>query len=313
MNTPIMVPLDGSTFAEHALTTAMDLTCWTGQRLHAVRVHVPTAMSDAGEDRSVAGAAVTRAEEERYLREIADQCATRAGLAVRTALVDGPIATALATYVQDHDIGMVIMTSHGRGGISRTWLGSVADALVRRVRVPVLMLRPCPCCGELKPLTHVHHIVVPVDGSDLSARILGPAARFGAAWDARLTLLHLLPAPIGRPPDDAAMHEARDDAELVLDELAAPLRARGHRVDVVVLVDGHPANAILDYAATHHADAIAMATRGRGGWDRIALGSVADKVLRGSVLPVLLYRPSHRDAAPVDSLLAEEPAILRAG
>jgi nucleotide-binding universal stress UspA family protein len=316
MNTPIMVPLDGSAFAEQALSTAIDLTCWTGQRLHAVRVHVPPQTSEDDGKGSGAERRSVRAEEERYLREIADRCGATAGLAIRTALLDGAIPTTLATYVNEHDIGLVVMTSHGRGGISRMWLGSVADALARRVRVPVLLLRPCPSCGESKTLTHLHHVLVPVDGSELSARILEPAARFGAAWDARITLLHVLTPASGRHAGFASVDEARGDAEMILDELAAPLRSRGHRVDIAVINADAPANAILDYAASHDVGAIAMATRGHGSWRRLAVGSVADKIMRASVLPLLLYRPpgiTGMALSETTSKSAERRELLRTG
>jgi nucleotide-binding universal stress UspA family protein len=316
MNTRIMVPLDGSAFAEQALSTAVDLTCWTGQRLHAVRVHVPPQTSEGAGKGSESEGRSARAEEERYLREIADRCSATAGLAIRTALLDGAIPTTLATYINEHDIGLVVMTSHGRGGISRMWLGSVADALVRRVRIPVLLLRPCPSCGESKALNHLRHVLVPVDGSELSARILEPAARFGAAWDARITLLHVLTPASGRHADSASVDEARSDAEMILDELAAPLRRRGHRVDIAAITGDAPANAILDYAAAHDVGAIAMATRGRGSLRRLAVGSVADKIMRAFVLPLLLYRPPGiigMALRETTSKSAEGRALLRTG
>jgi nucleotide-binding universal stress UspA family protein len=314
MNTPILVPLDGSTFAEQALPTAIDLAARTGRRLQLVRVHVPRSSptdvpGDARWD------ALVHEEGEDYLRGIADRCQREAGLVVRTELLDGTIATALATYVQERGIGLVVMTTHGHGGISRAWVGSVADALVRRVRVPVLLLRPCDRCSPLLVAPRAHHVLIPVDGSELSARILEPAFQLGGLWGAHFTLLHVLPPerPGSRAVDGP--DDPRSFAELVLDELAAPLRARGATIDIAVVEGSVPANTILDFAASNAVDAIAIATRGRGGWERVAIGSVADKVMRGSMLPMLLFRPPSLVPQEGDVLpVAPAPTLLqRAG
>jgi nucleotide-binding universal stress UspA family protein len=232
---------------------------------------------------------------------------------VRTEVLRGAIATELATYAQTYDVGLVVMTSHGQGGISRAWLGSVAGALVRRMRVPVLMLRPDAADRLDAPLVRPRNLLVPIDGSRDSARVLGPAAVLGTVWGARLTLLHVLPPTAPRLA--GAERADEDAAELELDELAAPLRRRGYVVDVAVVRGESAAKAILDYAAAHAVDAIAMATRGRGGWERVAIGSVADKVLRGALLPLVLFRPPGAGAAEeAAARVSMEPArMLMAG
>jgi nucleotide-binding universal stress UspA family protein len=93
------------------------------------------------------------------------------------------------------------------------------------------------------------------------------------------------------------MEQERRTALEQLDAAAQRMRARGLDVDTVLVEDAMPAAAILEFAAENAVDMIALATRGRGGWSRVALGSVADKVMRGSLLPVLLYRPPLVSAA----------------
>ena len=89
----------------------------------------------------------------------------------------------------------------------------------------------------------------------------------------------------------AGHHAALAQAREKLEATAARLRQRGLTVDVAVVSDTVPAHAILEWAASNPVDVIALATHGRGGWSRLALGSVADKVLRGAAVPLLLYRP----------------------
>jgi nucleotide-binding universal stress UspA family protein len=302
----ILVPLDGSTFAEHALPVAIDLARRTGSRLHLVQVHEQPAFPVDPNGLIAEYAEWEHAmmlREEEYLRATANRCMETAGLAARTELLEGPPANALATYANELESGMVVMTTHGRGGISRAWVGSVADALVRRCRVPVLLLRPPTTAGNGRDALLPRHVLIPTDGSALSERIIEPALALGTLGGARYTLLRVaLPVPlvpVGSTPGRQRELAERERMQAVhqLDAVARPLRARGIDVETVVVHDSLPATAILEFAAENAVDMIALATRGRGGWSRVALGSVADKVMRGSLLPVLLYRPPVPEAA----------------
>jgi nucleotide-binding universal stress UspA family protein len=298
----ILVPLDGSPFAENAVAVALDAARRTGARLHLVQVHEPAtprswpdgqAMYDERWDGAL------RAREDEYLRSLAHRCMERAGVAPVTELLDGPVAASLAGYATEMGIDRIIMTTHGRGGISRAWMGSVADALVRRASVPILLVRPKTDEADWDRPFSLNHVLVPLDGSDLSAAILQPAVELAQLTGAQLTLLRVvLPLPFVAAPYTAGpsfnqegASQSRVNAIQYLKAVAEPLRQRGLRVEVDTLFHTSPAIGILDYAATHSVDTIAMATHGRGGWSRVALGSVADKVMRGSMMPVLLYRP----------------------
>lgn len=299
----ILVPLDGSTFAEHAVPVAMALARSAGARLHLVQVHevpvVPTSPDllvpyDAQWDSAL------RQQEEEYLQSVANRIAERAGLQSRTELLSGPAEMALATYAREMEVDLVVMTTHGRSGLSRMWLGSVADGVIRRSQVPVLLLRPSHAELDYEEELRPAHILCPLDGSELSRGIIDAALWIGGLSEARYTLLRVtLPIPLLRPqivtPESGnearLMEEEQSHVRAEMEQLAAPLRARGLQVETAVVSHGVPAVAILDYAATHAVDLIALATHGRGGWSRLALGSVADKVLRGSMMPVLVYRP----------------------
>jgi len=295
----IMVPLDGSTFAEHAIPAALGVAEASEAQLHLVQVHelpfVPTSPElmvpyDAGQDERL------RAREREYLLGIANRLADQRGLTVRTELVDGQPPVALATYAQDSGIDLVVMTTHGRSGLSRAWLGSVADGVVRRSGVPVLLLRPHAEEAELEEAVRPSHILIPLDGSALSRGVVDAAVELGTLSRARYTLLRVvLAVPLIRrsldtdidPYHEENLQEARAD----LERAAASLRERGLDVEIAAVSGSIPAMAILEFAQERGVDLIAMATHGRGGWSRIALGSVADKVLRGANVPVLVVRP----------------------
>jgi nucleotide-binding universal stress UspA family protein len=257
-----------------------------------------------------------RAREEEYLRSLAHRCMERAGISPVVELLDGPVANALGGYAAEAGVDQVIMTTHGRGGISRAWMGSVADALVRSCAVPLLLVRPKAEAPDWDRGFTASHILVPLDGSELSESILDAALELGRLSGAEFTLLRVvLPLPFVAAPytagpafNEEGAAQSRANAGQYLEAVAARLRSRGARVAVDTIFHTSPAVGILDYAATHSVDAIAMATHGRGGWSRVALGSVADKVMRGTLMPVLLYRPPARPVQPATKDAAQGSA-----
>lgn len=306
MSVRILVPLDGSAFSEQALQYAFGIVRRSGAELHLVRVHtLPTA------DWLASGASAAtlqvnedlRRADELYLDRMAEYAALHVEAAPRTALLSGAIAPALDEYIQSHGIDLVIMTTHGRTGLSRAWIGSVADALVRTTSVPVLLLRPR--ANEMPsqpPSFAIDHILVPIDETDLSTEILAPALELGRWTGARFTLVQIISPPIAIPSADAIALplqfaravELRVEAATRLEELARRLHAQGHDVDTVIVIHGQAAHGILEQAAGMKADLIAMSTHGRRGFARFALGSVADKVVRGTSVPLLLWKPPGR-------------------
>ncbi len=305
MSAQIMVPLDGSDFSEQALRYAYQLAWRMNAKLHLVKVQ--TRESVAAEALFVdSHGAGTRAADEQYLARIRDPGLLELKTEPATAVLKGPVVNALATYIRDQNIELVIMTTHGRGGLSRAWIGSVADKLIRRVNIPVLLLRPRK--GEttrLGPGFELDHIVIPLDGSEESERAIEPALALGNLTWARYTLLQvvspfmLIAASEAAPPQQQEEHyaELRANAARYLNRVAERLRAEGHLVDTAVVIQPQLAAGIIEQAVWTEASLIAMATHGRSGLQRLALGSVADKVMRGSTVPLLLLRPGHREVA----------------
>lgn len=297
----ILVPLDGSTFSEHALPVAAKLAREAGAELYLIQVH-ETAIGGIYPNGVPAfdtrWNAELRLQEQEYLRAAAGRCMAREGVSARTDLLDGVAPVAIARFATELDIDLIVMTTHGRGGISRAWIGSVADALVRRGGAPVMLIRPHHDELVWDAAAPMHNVLIPLDGSELSETILEHAIAIGELTHATYTLLRVvLPVPYFAPTVtaapffvDAMTPETAEQATAYLERVAGTLRARGFHVGTATVVHSMPAAAILDYAATHAIDSIAMATHGRGGWSRLALGSVADSVMRGSLLPILLYR-----------------------
>ena len=210
----------------------------------------------------------------------------------------GSVVAELDEHARNANADLLVMTTHGRGPLRRAWLGSVADGLLRRTPCPILAIRP----GEGEQLQleerQFHHLLVTLDGSSESREILPFAAAFAHAFGARITLLRVIPPhfPVSSPFTShvgqgyQGLKEEKRIVRETLETEAGPLREGGLRIGVEVVSGVHPAEGILEFAAGGEVDLVAMATHGRGGVARLILGSVADKVIRGGTVPVLLQR-----------------------
>ena len=292
----IMVPLDGSKFAEAALPLALTLSRKTGASLHVVTVIEPVP-AFAYEEWASAAEEWTK----EYLAKLGENVSAHAGGAVTSSVLSGHVVDALQKEAGAKQVDLVVMASHGRGTISRLWLGSVADRFVRQADRPVLLVRPDE--SNLPGLDHdasYDNLLVPLDGSDLSESALTHATDFGELFGSayHLTRIVAYPIDLASPylPHTAQMNqkvleEAKDRAAEYLEKHAERMRRRGLRVTTSVTVDGQAGHGILLEAEAVGSDAIAMATHGRQGLSRALIGSTADKVLRGTHLPLLLHRP----------------------
>jgi nucleotide-binding universal stress UspA family protein len=221
--------------------------------------------------------------------------------------MQGGASEMICERAKEIDADLIVMTSHARTGFGRMWLGSVADALVRNATIPVLMLHPVERLSDREAAKRLFkHVLLPIDGSSLAAEAVGPATDMARASGADLTLLRIVApvplvsaydvtVPLAYPPlvpDEAATRQVVREVEAELDEIAQPLHeAHGLTVHTAVLVSERTASSIIDYARAHDVDLIAMCTHGRGA-TRLLVGSVADALLRGSGVPVLLQRPA---------------------
>jgi nucleotide-binding universal stress UspA family protein len=286
----ILVPLDGSKLAEQALPLALSIARRAHANLKLVRVHRPGAQLTPGNRK-----AVTQGEQN-YLTAMA----AAAGMPAETALLDGPVASTLCKHAQEVRASLMVMTTHGRGPLSRFWLGSTTDDLVRHTPVPLLVFRPHPDKPPAADFAF-HRILVPLDGSDVAEEAIGPAAEMARIMGARLTFLRVVePVPLVAPDglvytpatlDTSLMDELNDQAQKYVDHAAARWQGEGLTVETRVIVNDLPAAAVLEAAAGH--DLIAVATHGRSRMARLFLGSVADKVVRGAACPVLVVRHPH--------------------
>lgn len=300
----ILVPLDGSELAEQALPVGASLARKAGATLHLVSVHEPMPVTPMPPEMPALPFDLeegVRAELAEYLESVA--AVARAGLTtpVTTSVPTGPAAVALCDYVESQPVDLVVMTTHGRGGLSRWWLGSVADRMLRRLEVPALLLHP----RDLPQPTEFPRIVVALDG-EIEEPVMTAALALADSTPATRYILTrvvepgipVLTALAARPAHLPPLWTERRavEARSYLARLADQLRTCGRDVTSQVLVGRGVAAQVLELAGAFGADCVVVGTHGARGMERVLLGSVADKIVRGAEVPVLVA-PARRLAA----------------
>jgi nucleotide-binding universal stress UspA family protein len=313
MHASIMVPLDGSPMGDTAVAMAATLAQQSGATLELVHVHASLVYPsgalpfDRRDDDEAPN--VRRAQ----LGALAARLRATTGLAVQPTFLTGPVVATLLAHVAARRPDLIVMTTHGLGGPGRFLLGSVADALLRRSGVPVLLGHPgagLAASGPPSGEPAFRHVLIPLDGSERAEAVIPHAVALADPDTTAFTLLSVVvpllvtadrwsdtpPATAGpaerhweEPFDVVERHERETSA--YLEQVAAELRQCSMTVTTRVVVHSQAAQAILDVAAECHADVIAIATHGRHPLSRWVIGSVADWIVRGREVPVLVFRP----------------------
>jgi nucleotide-binding universal stress UspA family protein len=258
----IVVPLDGSAFAQRALPVAVPLASRLGADLLLMSTPVE-------EDPDTV---------RRYLDAVA---AFAANVPVEVCVVpDGDPAGAIGRVASEGPDRMVCMTTHGRGRFRWAALGSIAEAVVRDATRPVLLVGPH---GVLpSPDGFTDHVVVCVDGSPSGPAALGPACEWAHALQGDLTLAY-----VAHPLDvQDAVHP-----EELLGPLEQRVRAEGIPLHTRIARGSYVVGALLDVAAEPPATLVVMAAHARTGIARVALGSVTMGVVNSALCPVLVVPP----------------------
>jgi nucleotide-binding universal stress UspA family protein len=293
----VMVPLDGSPLSQQALGIAAGIARREGAALHLVTVIAPLGTLPTGGEGFAHDYAVEQALHEgfrRYLDERAGAVRRQEpGVPVTGSVLDGRVAGTLARYARDEDIDLIVMTTHGWGGLKRLWLGSVAQALVHRAHCPTLLMRP----SDAAPAFGLRRILVALETADDADVLLEPALALGTlVEDAHYTLLQVIQLQpplllrIAGIPDRSVrdwVGQIAREADRRLDRIAARLRHRGITAEGRVQVESGAADQILRFARRSGCDLIVVGSRATG-LERAVFGSVADKVVRGATQMVLV-------------------------
>lgn len=292
----ILVPLDGSEVAEVALPCAEQLA----GRLGSEVILMSVARSDEEQDRYVFQSYLQKAVEAtkqgaaRHLEKGAGEA-----VKVEPMILAGDAAEAIVDYADKSDIGLIVMATHGRSGIRRWALGSVADKVLRATKRPVVLIRAKGARPDVREKGVLRKALVPLDGSKESERVVPYIANLASNLGVEVTLLQVVAiahhvyisadAPVQVPYTSEEMEPLKVTAESYLKKVGSGLGKKSIATKCEVRI-GAAAHEIIKLADEINADMVAMSTHGRSGVGRWVFGSVAEKVVRSGHTPVLLVR-----------------------
>jgi len=290
----ILVPLDGSEAAEAVLPYVEHIATATNARvLLFAAVDRPRDWGgDTGGD--LKG---ERHEAESYLRRLQARLASATGNDVEIEVATAAPAEAVLAACEKTQPDLIAMTTHGRSGVARWVLGSVTTKLLHATHTPMLVVRPS-AEGKQSDAPALAKILVPLDGSQLSASVLPFAGDLAKPLGATIVLFHSVVEPVLTYPgaeaigfDTHVLEEKESGAQNFLSAAANDLAAGGVKAATIATI-GNATDGIVWAAEREGAGLIVMSTHGRSGIGRVVLGSVADAVVRRTSLPVIIVRPT---------------------
>jgi nucleotide-binding universal stress UspA family protein len=291
----ILFPTDFSELADAALDHALALAQKHGAVLHMLHAVVLHADDPNDPARHFPNAEEIRVRlEDTAEGRMADQLAERSAgelevvRAQRRGISTAPV---ILEYADEIDADIIVMSTHGRRGLSHALIGSVTEEVVRLSERPVLTIRG-PAAVSTGPW--IENVLVPVDFSRHSEHAVDHAREFCRAYQARMHLLHVFEQPV-TPEVYVGVTGAPSDFSLVESSLREALRGVATRAGAEVQTqihvrEGRAVSGILAAAEEIGADLIVIATHGLGGLTHVMLGSVTDKVLRRAACPVLTVK-----------------------
>jgi nucleotide-binding universal stress UspA family protein len=279
----IVVPLDGSLTAEAILPHVRRVLYRNDSEVILVQAVVPAPVENS---MIIAEAQLGAARE--YILGQVDHL-ERAGVRVKHVVRIGSPVGVILDIVEEEKATMIALATHGSSGVKRFLFGSVAEGVIRKSPVPVLLLRPF-WSYELVPAGRpeqrpIRNLLLPVDGSDRSLEALPGVIEFADLFETRVVLLRVLEEKKRKP----VSKDDKTEAERQLGAISKSIEKKG--VETLSLVEkGDPVDQILKAARFHEIDLIAMTTHGRTGLSRVVTGSVTEEVLRKATVPLLVTR-----------------------
>ncbi len=273
----ILVPLDGSELAERVMQRVAPWRA-AGSTLHLARV-IPAA-----------GADVTPFDEVLTLeaRSYLNYLGAEAGGAVKTDVRRGTVADEVLAAAKAANADLIALSSHGESGVTRFVFGSVAERIVRSSACPVIVFSAVP---TKPPTGRPERMLVALDGTPASEASLAPARLLAKAHGMTITVMHVVEA-LWAAGDSALARVQAKDAKKVNDrveQIAAQLQSEGFAARPL-MARGDNATELLLQIERRRADIVCMATMARSNVNRWFFGSVAEKILKASPVPVLLVR-----------------------
>lgn len=291
----ILVPLDGSALAEVVLPHAVAFSETFGARITLLQVVQRGFSSDMMPAVDPLEWQLRRAEAQAYLEEVSARL-VEAGAQAEPVVLEGQAAERIVEYAREVEADLILLSSHGRGGLSPWNISSVVQKVILRAFRPTLIVRAYEAVGELTGLRY-EKILVPLDGSQRAELALPLATALARQHDALMILAHVVSrpevprhTPLSR--EEAALVDRlternREEAARYLDELRPQLSSN---VQTRLLVRDNAAVALHELVAAEDIDLVVLSAHGYSGESQWPYGSVALNIIVYGTKPLLIVQ-----------------------
>lgn len=310
----MLIPLDGSDIAEVVFPYAIEIAGRLGLEMTVLHV----CSQHESESIAVYRAYVEHAAEHiiGQVRDIQKEVETQPQDQLAQAegeVTIGHPAEEILRFADISEADLLLMATHGRSGIKRWAMGSVADKVLRSSTIPVWLVRAADSGETTDNKRPVKKIIVTLDGSAMAESVLSYVEMLAKQWGDGIVDVVLLTVCEPMVLPSFATAEAPVNWENIVEEhltysniiadkylagIAMRLKNAGFKVSTEI-IEGTPADGIVNYANENPCSLIAMATHGHSGISRWAYGSVAEKVISGASCPVFLVRPPLAEGIPL--------------
>lgn len=286
----ILVAVDHSNRSERAVQQAVAIAERTGAEMILAHVIEPDGITDND------WATVPYAERKHVASHLLERYAKSILIPVEMELLEGKnVALELAQLATRTESDLIVIGTHGRSGLARWIQGSVAEEVLRRATVPVMLIRDVEVFNVNE--SPLRRVLVTTDGTSLSRDALHVARDFVAGLHTELFVLHVMPDPglppaVGPTPIDqkALRRDLELESGLILNQAIRDLESPRAQPLLIAEHGRHVSEAIVHAARDHGIDLIIMGTHGRSGLDRLLVGSVAQGVSCRAEVPVILVK-----------------------
>ena len=292
----ILAPMDGSALAECAVPYAMAVARAFDARVTLLRVVVPN--RDAGLSQAIDPVEwqIYRAEAERYLHELAARF-QNADLRADKVLLEGQAAERIVQFVQDHEVDLIVLSTHGQSGLSGWNVSSVVQKVILRAQTPVLIVRAHLSAADEVGEPRFRRVLVPLDGSQRAEYVLPLALTLAHSHESLLVLAHVVPRPqVARrgplTPDETTLVDRLTELnrqaggeylKLLADRVSAQVETR-------LLVSDNAAATLHDLVSSEDIDLVLLCAHGRSGETQWPYGSTALNFIVNGTTPLLILQ-----------------------
>ncbi len=309
----ILVPLDRSLLAECVLPHVVALARSLDSQLMLLHVLSPSDRQGGLRAVDPLESQLRRAEAESYLEGVRARL-QEVGVAAQTKVIDGDAAEQILTFARENQIGLAILSSHGRSGLSGWNVSGVVQKVIMRAPISLMIVRAYqPAQPDLAGLRY-RRVMVPLDGSPRAESVL-PLATTLARAEAQVVLAHVVQRPQmprRTPPSqedsdlaDRIVERNRSEAEQYLETVRAQLPPAA--VETRLLISNHAAVALHELAEQEDADLVLLCAHGYSGELRWPYGGLAVGFVAYGSSPLLIFQDAPaREIAPTPAEVAAQ-------